>query len=93
MDGRYATALYSAAIKSKNLETVEKDVHKLKTTLASDVKLRNFCQDPTIKRHLKVEAFTDVLKKLNFSSQATNMLRKQASNCISLKSWLFFINY
>ena len=76
IDGRYATALYSAAIKSKNLETVEKDLLKLKNTLASDARLREFCLDPTIKRHVKVQAFSDVLNKLGLSKQASNMLRK-----------------
>ncbi|KAL5104179.1 ATP synthase subunit O mitochondrial [Taenia crassiceps] len=39
VDGRYATALYSAAIKSKNLEIVEKDLLKLANILATDVSL------------------------------------------------------
>ncbi|VDK40919.1 unnamed protein product [Taenia asiatica] len=80
VDGRYATALYSAAIKSKNLETVEKDLLKLKNILATDVKLSQFCHDPTIKRHVKVQAFTNVLNKLGLSKQASNMLEILAQN-------------
>ncbi|CDS41540.1 H transporting ATP synthase O subunit [Echinococcus multilocularis] len=80
VDGRYATALYSAAIKSKNLEIVEKDLLKLKNTLATDAKLSQFCHDPTIKRHVKVQAFSSVLNKLGLSSQAFNMLQLLAQN-------------
>ncbi|EUB61766.1 ATP synthase subunit O, mitochondrial [Echinococcus granulosus] len=80
VDGRYATALYSAAIKSKNLEIVEKDLLKLKNTLATDAKLSHFCHDPTIKRHVKVQAFSNVLNKLGLSSQAFNMLQLLAQN-------------
>ncbi|KAM7533165.1 hypothetical protein Aperf_G00000118639 [Anoplocephala perfoliata] len=80
IDGRYATALFSAAVKSKNLEIVEKDLLKLKNTLASDAKLRNFCHDPTIQRHAKVQAFSEAMKKLGLSTQANNMLQILAEN-------------
>uniref|UniRef100_A0A0X3PNN8 Oligomycin sensitivity conferral protein n=1 Tax=Schistocephalus solidus TaxID=70667 RepID=A0A0X3PNN8_SCHSO len=80
LEGRYATALYSAAVKSKNLEAVEKDMTQLHRTLEKDTRLREFCTDPTVKRHLKVEAFKNVLAKLKFSSQSTNMLLVLAEN-------------
>ncbi|KAM7533647.1 hypothetical protein Aperf_G00000119277 [Anoplocephala perfoliata] len=80
IDGRYATALFSAAVKSKNLEIVEKDLLKLKNALASDAKLRNFCHDPTIQRHAKVQAFSDAMKKLGLSTQVNNMLQILAEN-------------
>ncbi|VDD84007.1 unnamed protein product [Mesocestoides corti] len=80
VDGRYSTALYSAAIKSKTLETVEKDLLKLRDTLAKDAKLRQFCHDPTIKRHSKVQSFGNVLNKLGLSKQTGNMLLILAEN-------------
>ncbi|KAM3182344.1 hypothetical protein ACTXT7_012572 [Hymenolepis weldensis] len=79
-DGRYATALYSAATKSKNLETVEADLLKVKGTLSTDKKFREFCHDPTIKRHVKVQAFSEVLKKLGLSTQVSSMLQILAEN-------------
>nr|CDS29492.1 H transporting ATP synthase O subunit [Hymenolepis microstoma] len=79
-DGRYATALYSAAIKSKILETVEKDLLKVKNTLSTDKRFREFCHDPTIKRHIKVQTFSEALKKLGLSTQVSNMLHILAEN-------------
>lgn len=55
---------------------MEKDLLKVKNTLSTDKKFRDFCHDPTIKRQVKVQAFSDAIKKLGLSAQASNMLRK-----------------
>ncbi|KAJ8984718.1 hypothetical protein NQ317_004981 [Molorchus minor] len=56
IEGRYATALYSAATKQKTLDAVEKDLIKLQSTIKTDTKLRDFIKDPTIKRSIKAGA-------------------------------------
>lgn len=50
IEGRYATALYSAASKKKTLEAVEKDLIKFQASFKSDAKLREYIENPLIKR-------------------------------------------
>merc|ERR1739847_13712 len=52
-EGRYATALYSAASKKKSLEVVEKDLKTFQDAMKKDKKFADFMLDPTIKRPLK----------------------------------------
>lgn len=51
IEGRYATALYSAASKQKSLEAVEKDMLGLEKSLKTDAKFKDFVLNPTIKRY------------------------------------------
>lgn len=53
IEGRYATALYSAASKSKKLEVVDKDMKKLESLMSSDAKFAQFVKDPTMKKSAK----------------------------------------
>ena len=54
IEGRYATALYSAASKQKALDAVEKDLDAFSVQLKKDTRLREFILDPSIKKNLKV---------------------------------------
>ncbi|KDR22637.1 ATP synthase subunit O, mitochondrial [Zootermopsis nevadensis] len=80
IEGRYATALFSAASKQNQLDTVEKELVKFKGTLKTDVKLREFIENPTLKRQLKVEGLKQVSSKFPLSSQSTNLLLLLAEN-------------
>lgn len=80
IDGRYATALYSAASKQKTLEAVEKDLLKLQTSLKTDAKFREFIQNPTIKRSLKAEALKAVSSKISLKPESANLLQAMAEN-------------
>jgi hypothetical protein len=48
----------------------------LQNTLKTDVKLREFIDNPTLKRQLKVEGLKLVASKFPLSSQSSNLLGK-----------------
>ncbi|XP_058806844.1 ATP synthase subunit O, mitochondrial [Phymastichus coffea] len=78
VEGRYATALYSAAHKQKSLDVVEKDLIKFQGLMKTDKKLTEFVKDPSIKRKVKAEAFRAISK--SFSPATVNLLSLMAEN-------------
>ena len=80
IEGRYATALYSAASKQKALDKVEKELNQFQSGLKTDKKLIEFVHNPTIKRSLKVDALKSVSSKLSLSPQTANLLELLAEN-------------
>ncbi|KAH8857931.1 ATP synthase subunit O isoform 3 [Schistosoma japonicum] len=80
VEGRYATALYSAATKQKTLDKIEKDMQLIKNTLDKDVKLREFCINPSLQRLTKVTGISQVLDKLKVNETAKNLFVALAEN-------------
>ncbi|KAL1456717.1 hypothetical protein WDU94_001423 [Cyamophila willieti] len=80
IDGRYATALYSAATKLKQLDGVEKELLSFQAALKSDMKFRDFVLDPTIQKTLKIEALRGIGQKKNFCAASINLLALLAEN-------------
>nr|CAG4642825.1 EOG090X0EB8 [Evadne anonyx] len=80
LEGRYASALYSAASKQKSLEKVEKELKTFQQTVAKDERLAEFIKNPILKRSLKVEALASVAKKQNMTPLSTNLLAMMAEN-------------
>lgn len=80
VEGRYATALYSAASKQKTLSSVEKDLVKFQDLLKTDQKLNEFVKNPSIKRKDKVEALKAICGKINVSKETGNLLTLLAEN-------------
>jgi F-type H+-transporting ATPase subunit O len=80
VEGRCATALYSAASKQKQLHVVEKELVQFNSTLKTDVKLLYFIKNPPLKGQLKVEGLKQVATKLPLSSQSSNLLVFLAEN-------------
>ncbi|XP_017766383.1 PREDICTED: ATP synthase subunit O, mitochondrial [Eufriesea mexicana] len=80
VDGRYATALYSAASKQKSLNTVEKDLIKLQDLMKKDKKLEEFIKNPSIKRKDKSEALKAISGKVSLSKETANLLGLMAEN-------------
>lgn len=80
VDGRYATALYSAASKQKTLSNVEKDLLKFEDLLKTDKKLSEFVKDPAIKRRDKAESLKAVGSKISLSKETANLLVLLAEN-------------
>lgn len=64
IDGRYATALYSAASKSKSLDNVEKELVQFQKSIKTDAKLKEFLINPVLKRSIKAEAFKHLASKV-----------------------------
>uniref|UniRef100_A0A0N5BQD6 ATP synthase peripheral stalk subunit OSCP, mitochondrial n=1 Tax=Strongyloides papillosus TaxID=174720 RepID=A0A0N5BQD6_STREA len=80
VEGRYASALYSAAVKTKTLEVVEKDLQKIKGIYDTDPKFKEFAINPTIKNDKKRDAIQRVGKSIGASKEATNFLALLAEN-------------
>merc|ERR1712071_570546 len=79
LEGRYASALYSAASKQKALEKVEKELIVFQQTVAKDERLSEF-KNPILKRSLKVDALASVAKKQNITPLSANLLGLMAEN-------------
>ncbi|CAG9562537.1 unnamed protein product [Danaus chrysippus] len=80
LEGRYASALYSAASKSKSLDAVEKELSQFQKSIKSDPKVKEFIINPTLKRNLKVDALKQVAVKTNLSPTTSNLLGLMAEN-------------
>ncbi|XP_028175958.1 ATP synthase subunit O, mitochondrial [Ostrinia nubilalis] len=80
MEGRYASALYSAASKSKSLDAVEKELVSFQKSIKTDAKLKEFLINPTLKRSLKVDALKHLSTKTNLSATTGNLLGLMAEN-------------
>ncbi|KAG5890555.1 hypothetical protein JTB14_028306 [Gonioctena quinquepunctata] len=80
IEGRYATALYSAATKQKTLEGVERDLVQLQSSVKTDTKLREFIENPTIKRSIKSNALKAVAQKISLKPESANLLQLLAEN-------------
>ncbi|XP_034935082.1 ATP synthase subunit O, mitochondrial [Chelonus insularis] len=80
IEGRYATALFSAASKQSSLDAVEKDLIKFQGFLKSDPKLVDIVKDPSIKRKVKAEAFNFVGKKIGLNQATANLFSIMAEN-------------
>ncbi|VDP51161.1 unnamed protein product [Soboliphyme baturini] len=63
--GRYAAALYSAAVKSKSLEKVETEIKDIQNEFLKDPGFKNFIVDPFVNKREKKKAIVQVLQKLN----------------------------
>jgi len=80
IDGRYASALYSAASKQKSLEAVEKDLVNFAATLKTDPRLADFLKDPSIKKSLKLDGLAGVADKMKLNPLSKNLLLSMAEN-------------
>lgn len=80
LEGRYATALYSAASKLKQLDQVEKELISWQQTLKNDLKLRDIVVSPIINRKVLATALKETCEKLRFSSATSNLLQVIADN-------------
>ncbi|XP_077588992.1 ATP synthase peripheral stalk subunit OSCP, mitochondrial [Stigmatopora nigra] len=79
VEGRYATALFSAASKQKNLDQVEKELAKV-TALIKDPKLSSVVMNPHVKRSLKQKTFHDALTKAKVSPITFNLINVLSDN-------------
>ncbi|XP_078088907.1 ATP synthase peripheral stalk subunit OSCP, mitochondrial isoform X1 [Mustelus asterias] len=79
VEGRYATALYSAASKQKKLDQVEQELHKI-VLLMKDPKFFGVVNNPHIKRNIKQKTVSDVLSKQKISPMMLNFVNLLAEN-------------
>ncbi|WAR07379.1 ATPO-like protein [Mya arenaria] len=68
LEGRYATALYTAATKENKLDQVESEIKAFQGLVSKDANLAAFLKDPSLQRQSKVSAMTAVVKSLKYSN-------------------------
>ncbi|KPP73559.1 ATP synthase subunit O, mitochondrial-like [Scleropages formosus] len=73
VEGRYATALFSAASKQKKLDQVEQELGRV-NNLIKDPKLSSIVLNPHVKRSIKQKTFTDALAKEKLSPITINLI-------------------
>ncbi|XP_006862665.1 PREDICTED: ATP synthase subunit O, mitochondrial [Chrysochloris asiatica] len=79
IDGRYATALFSAASKQNKLDQVEKELVKV-AQLLKDPKVALAILNPHVKRSIKVKSINDIVAKERLSSLTSNLINLLAEN-------------
>ncbi|XP_035579165.1 ATP synthase subunit O, mitochondrial-like [Zalophus californianus] len=79
IEGRYATALYSAASKQNKLEQVEKELLRVAQIL-KEPKMAASIMNPCIKRSVKVKNLSDMSAKERFSPLTSNLINLLAEN-------------
>lgn len=78
--GRYATGLYSAAVKRGALDEVAEDVRALQDMQATSPAFHAFLNNPTLPRSAKVSALEKVVAKGGFSPTFSNFMLVVAEN-------------
>ncbi|KAF7472666.1 ATP synthase subunit O mitochondrial [Marmota monax] len=79
IEGRYATALYSAASKQNKLEQVEKELLRV-AQLLKEPKVAAYILNPYIKRSIKMKSLNDMTPKERFSPITSNLINLLAEN-------------
>lgn len=80
LEGRYATALYTAATKMNQLETVEKELVQVQNAIKAKPKLREVIISPIINRTLLQITLKDVGTRAKMAPATTNLLMLLAEN-------------
>ncbi|KAF9993108.1 ATP synthase F0 subcomplex subunit OSCP atp5 [Modicella reniformis] len=80
IDGRYATALYTAAAKKQALDTVESDLKQVKRVIEKDTRLREFLENPTINRIEKKSGVQKMIAAGKYNDLTKNFFDTLAEN-------------
>lgn len=80
LEGRYATALYTAATKLGQLDSVEKELVSVQNAIKGKPQLRAIITSPIINRTLLQTTLKDVGSKAGLSASTTNLLTLLAEN-------------
>eukprot|EP00088_Acartia_fossae_P054464 TRINITY_DN6261_c1_g1_i1.p1 TRINITY_DN6261_c1_g1~~TRINITY_DN6261_c1_g1_i1.p1 ORF type:complete len:210 (+),score=100.52 TRINITY_DN6261_c1_g1_i1:28-657(+) len=80
IEGRYASALYSAASKQKALDAVEKDLAAITAQLKKDARLADFLMDPSVQKNVKLDGIGGVADKMKLNPLSKNLLLALADN-------------
>lgn len=80
LEGRYATALYSAASKLKQLESVEKELTQVQDAIKKSPRLKEVITSPIISRGSLTASLRDFSTKAKVSSATSNLLSLLAEN-------------
>lgn len=93
LEGRYATALFSAAEKTKKLKDVESEIIKVKSFILKNREMQQFLENPTVGRDAKKDIVVSMLSKQKYSALVINFFTAMADNGrlnVSLKALTSF---
>ena len=80
IDGRYATALFTAAQKSNAVDKVEADLNSIKELMDRDAKFKFFLETPIISREAKKQGVKAAMAKGGFGKITSNFFETLADN-------------
>lgn len=72
--GNYATALYTAAVKAKSLDTVESELLEFVEAAKGSPTFSQFMKDLSVPRDLRVKAMTTICSEAKFCDITKNFL-------------------
>ncbi|XP_074504532.1 ATP synthase peripheral stalk subunit OSCP, mitochondrial [Sebastes fasciatus] len=79
VEGRYATALFSAAAKQNKLDQVEQEMGKV-SALIKNPNISSIVMNPHVKRAIKQKTFHDALAKARVSTITVNLINVLSDN-------------
>lgn len=80
LEGRYATALYSAASKLQTLDAVEKELIQVQDAIKKNPRLREVITSPIISRPVLITSLRDFANQSKVSAATANLLCLLAEN-------------
>lgn len=80
IDGRYATALFTAAQKQNVVDRVETDLNSIKELMDRDEKFKFFLETPIISREAKKQGVKVAMEKGGYSKITSNFFDTLADN-------------
>jgi F-type H+-transporting ATPase subunit O len=83
VDGTYASALYTAAVKTDSLDSTAKGLENLAATFKRDVQLKTILEAPTLSTADKQQIIAEIQKSLNVQDKSNtikNFLEALAEN-------------
>lgn len=80
LEGRYATALYSAATKLKTLDNVERELIQVQSAIKKNDRLKEAIGSPIFNQKLLHKALIDFGKQASLSAATINLLTLLAEN-------------
>lgn len=89
IEGRYATALYSAASKQKQLDSVEKDLKDVQALLKKKGRFHDYVMNPSLKRTDK----RDLLSSALVESKASKLMANLVGTLVILVASFLMIVY
>jgi F-type H+-transporting ATPase subunit O len=78
--GRYATALYTAAVKTKKVDEIASDLARIKQFISADAKINAFLETPILSKLDKIAGVEQLLAKGKYSAETLNFFVILAEN-------------
>lgn len=80
VEGRYATALYSAAVKKNILDKTEKEMSAFEDLVAKKPVIAEYLKNPMLKTDQKLATLSELLSSMKFSPTTINLFKTMAEN-------------